>query len=136
MLNEREEAFLRQQLRDSTPMQSVNPVPSPPRYEDRVTPPQIEKWLKAPKLQPVSINADQLVQDKLRGADFKGSPGEFFATVGVGRAELVKMSSAEIRDAIARAATRDDDVAPPRAMIGLPKPVPASRGPAIVMVGD
>jgi hypothetical protein len=136
MLTEREEQILREQIRNNTPMPSMNEVRQPLGYQPLVTPLEIERWMKAPKLQPVSLNDDQLVKDKLRGAGFKGQPGEFYSRVGIGRAELIRMSHDQIRAAIER--TKDgDDIEPPHNTTAfLPtKPSPAPRGRTAILVG-
>jgi hypothetical protein len=133
-LTAQEEQFLRKQIRDSSPMVSVNPVPPPSREFVAVPPSLLESWRNAPKLQPADLNVDNLVQDKLRCAGFKGSPGEFYSRIGVGRAELVKMSHSDIRAAIERARERDDIRPPAAAMAISPAATPPRR--AIVMVGD
>jgi hypothetical protein len=107
-LSEHEESFLRKQIRDSTPMRPVNPMPPQNTFVPYLPDAKIEAWKSEPKLKPVDLNHDTAVEAKLKGAGFKGAPGEFYGTVGLNRQQILAMSANDIRAAIEAARNRDD----------------------------
>jgi len=132
-LNDSELNFIRRQIRDNSPMVSVNPVPAPQRELALIPPDMLEKCKNAPKLAPVDLNRDYAVISKLRDAGFHGAPGDFFGTFGLSRPQVLAMPAAEIRAHIERV-RGSDDFWPTRST---PKPQAPQRprGPQFVEVG-
>src|SRR5579871_3025893 len=96
MLSAVEEAFLRQQIRNNTPMSVVNPQPAQTESaaEQRILEKQINSL---PKMQVSDPNQDwgiiNLVSHVMRKNE---KLMEFYARVGLSRAQIATMSKSEI----------------------------------------
>lgn len=110
MFSPREEQLLREQIRDNTPMQVIGGPTTTTHPNQRAGHRQLDKELKnLPKLATTSVNGrDDVTPDGLarnyhlenRAKKFmlKGEQlGEFYSRTGLGVAQLVSMSDAEIR---------------------------------------
>ena len=129
------ETVLRRLIRDNTPMETVNPGAHASMRETlpaHISARDEEILEKAPKLQPVDLNDDYAIVNKLARIENDLKPGDVYS-LGVTRAEIAALSLAELKELIdARRKSRVEEGFAPFAFHGDASAAATSRLHTIV----
>jgi hypothetical protein len=134
MLSLIEEAFLRKQIRDNTPLQVVNP--HPPQTESAAEQRILEKQINSlPKMKVADPNEDWGIINLVSHTMKKGEALlAWYARIGLGRGQIVTMSRSEISKFVETVERNSaEEVRPPQASMGIaPDAKPQKRTAVLV----
>jgi hypothetical protein len=126
-LNQREESFVRQMVKDHTPLVAQNPVQTGESKNHVSIDATIDRALAStPKMMAADLNDDPFIESKVRHTMRKDEKlGQWYARVGLGRSAILAMSRDEITEFAEQAEVNNRDAFVPRsdprdAVVGAP----------------